>query len=330
MKKKQPVVTDASAQLKRLLAIVPRIADGEEHSIDSIAAMLGVTAETVANDLVSVGERYDTPGGFIEGLQVFIDAQRVSVRTNHFLRPMRLTSAELHALDLGLAMIRAERPAEEWPTIDRARKRIEAAIAKLPGDTVPESDITVANVAPPNVHLDVVRESLARRRKLRIAYRRGDSTAAVDRVVCPHRLILAGPGWYLVAHCQRSNGVRVFRLDRIDDAQILSETYAAPGPDALGAHLDHGPVFESGAPATLRVRYAPDIARWIRERLDGTVEDDGSYVVEHPLADADWALRHVLQYGAQAEVLEAPDVRQAVRGRLAAMLDSSWHSKGRQ
>lgn len=322
MKRKQPVATDASAQLKRLLALVPRIADGEEHLIESIAAMLGVTAETVANDLVALGERYDTPGGFVEGLQVFIEAQRVSVRTNHFLRPMRLTAAELHALDLGLAMIRAERSAEEWPTIDSARKRIEAAIAKLPGDTVPESDLAVANAAQPNSHLHVIRDSLARHRKLRIAYRRGDSTSAIERVVCPYRLILAGPGWYLVAHCERSRGVRVFRLDRIDDAQLLGETYAAAKPDTLTAQLENGPVFESGTPATLRIRYAPAAARWIRERLNGTTQDDGSHIVEHPLADVDWALRHVLQYGSQAEVIEPADLRRAVCERLHAMLTS--------
>lgn len=322
MKKQPPIATDASAQLKRLLAIVPRIADGEEHSIESIAEMLGVTPDTIANDLVSVGERYDTPGGFVEGLQVFIDAQRVSVRTSHFLRPMRLTVAELHALDLGLAMIRAERSPEEWAAIDAARERIIATVAKLAGDPVHESAL-VASGAPPNANLAVVRESLARRRKLRLAYRRGDSTTSIRRIVCPYRLILAGPGWYLLAHCERSNGVRVFRLDRIEDAQMLGETYAAPTPDVLAAHLDNSPVFESDALATLRVRYSPKIAPWIRERLDGTVEPDGSYVVEHPLADADWAVRHVLQYGAEAEILEPAAVRGAMRERLESMLAAS-------
>lgn len=321
MKKKPSATTDASTQLKRLLTIVPRIADGEEHPIASIAEMVGVTPETVANDLVSVGERYDAPGGFVEGLQVFIESQRVSVRTSHFLRPMRLTGPELRALDLGLAMIRAERSPEEWSAIDRARERIKAVVAKLPNDTARESTLAAANPRPPNANLAVVRESLAKRRKLRIGYRRGDSTTAAERIVCPYRLILAGPGWYLVAHCERSNGVRVFRVDRIEGAQMLSEKYESPTRDALSAHLSGGPVFESDAPTTLRVRYSPKIARWIRERLDGTVESDGSYVVEHPMADSDWALRHVLQYGPEAEVIGPAAVRRAMRERLRSMLE---------
>lgn len=323
MKKKQTVATDASAQLERLLAIVPQIADGEEHAIASIAATLGVSAETVANDLVSVGERYDTPGGFIEGLQVFIDAENASVRTSHFLRPMRLTAAELRALDLGLAMIRGERVPDEWPVIDAARKRIEAAVVRLPGHSIGDNAFAVSDAMTPSAHLRVIQESLALRRKLRIAYRRGDSTSAVGRVVCPYRLILAGPGWYLVAHCERSKGVRVFRVDRITDTQILGEKYAAPSTDVLTARLEDGPVFESDTPATVRVRYSTWIARWIRERHEGIPEGDGSYVVEHPLADVEWAIRHVLQYGPEAEVVAPADVRRAVRERLNSMLSTS-------
>jgi predicted DNA-binding transcriptional regulator YafY len=38
--------------------------------------------------------------------------------------------------------------------------------------------------------------------------------------------------------------------------------------------------------------------------------------MEHPVADRDWAVRHVLQYGPEAEVLEPAAVRQALRERL--------------
>lgn len=320
MKKKLSVATDASAQLKRLLAIVPRIADGEEHSIASIAAMLGVTADTIANDLVSVGERYDTPGGFLEGLQVFIESGRVSVRTSHFLRPMRLTVAELRALDLGLAIIRAERPAEEWAAIEKARERIRAVATKLPGDA-PEGPYAAASGSPPNAHLSAVRDALAKRRKLRIAYRRGDSNDATTRVVCPYRLILAGPGWYLVAHCENNKSVRIFRVDRIYSAEVLGEKYVVPDQTALAEQLGNGPVFAStDAPVTLRVRYSPKVARWIQEREQGRAEADGSYIAEYPLADVDWSLRHVLQYGAEAKILGPAEARRAIRERLESML----------
>jgi predicted DNA-binding transcriptional regulator YafY len=60
------------------------------------------------------------------------------------------------------------------------------------------------------------------------------------------------------------------------------------------------------------VRYSPRIARWIAEREKVPLDDDGSLTLEHPLADEEWAVRHVLQYGPEAEVLAPASVRAAV------------------
>jgi predicted DNA-binding transcriptional regulator YafY len=46
-------------------------------------------------------------------------------------------------------------------------------------------------------------------------------------------------------------------------------------------------------------------------------------VVEHPLADMDWAVRHVLQYGPDVDVLEPVEVREKVCERLAGALHAS-------
>jgi predicted DNA-binding transcriptional regulator YafY len=54
--------------------------------------------------------------------------------------------------------------------------------------------------------------------------------------------------------------------------------------------------------------------------VDGVASADGSLQVEYPLADTEWAIRHVLQYGADAEVLGPATVRRAVVERLRAAL----------
>ena len=71
------------------------------------------------------------------------------------------------------------------------------------------------------------------------------------------------------------------------------------------------------------VRFWPAIARWVAEREGKVLEADGSLTLEHPLADVDWAVRHVLQYGPDAEVLSPPAVREAVRERLRAVVTPS-------
>ena len=46
------------------------------------------------------------------------------------------------------------------------------------------------------------------------------------------------------------------------------------------------------------------------------VAKDGSLTVTRPLSDHGWALRHVLQYGAEAEVIEPESVREEIRVAL--------------
>jgi predicted DNA-binding transcriptional regulator YafY len=83
--------------------------------------------------------------------------------------------------------------------------------------------------------------------------------------------------------------------------------------------VQSGPMFRAEQAGTVRIRYSPAIARWIAERLGREPDADGGLTVEHPCADTDWAVRHVLQYGPDAEVVEPAAIRAAVRERLEGM-----------
>ncbi|MDO8501626.1 MAG: WYL domain-containing protein [Gemmatimonadaceae bacterium] len=69
----------------------------------------------------------------------------------------------------------------------------------------------------------------------------------------------------------------------------------------------------------MKVRYSAKVARWIAEREGMQPDADGSLTIEHPLADAEWGVRHVLQYGPDAEVLEPQSLREDVIRRLDAI-----------
>jgi predicted DNA-binding transcriptional regulator YafY len=67
------------------------------------------------------------------------------------------------------------------------------------------------------------------------------------------------------------------------------------------------------------VRYSPRIARWVAEREGVAAAEDGRLTLEHPVADESWAVRHVLQYGPDAEVVEPAELRAAIVKRLETM-----------
>ncbi len=305
----------AAAQLRRILHLIPQLGDGEPHPIAEIVERAGVDRSVLLKDIRTISDRFDAPGGFIEGLQIYLSADTISVVSNHFLRPMRLTPAELCALELGLAMLRMECPPEEHRAIDRARERLQEAIAGAPPE---QEDNRFASLGPAGdpEHLRRLRQANRSRRRVRLTYRKAGAEATSNRVLCPYDIVFASGMWYVVANCG-DEGIRFFRLDRVEDVEVLEETYERPVEFSLESVMRDGRAFQAAAPETLRVRYSPAIARWIAEREGKELAADGSLVLEHPLADADWAVRHVLQYGPDAEVLEPAAVRDAIVRRLS-------------
>ena len=313
--------TGAAAQLRRILHVVPQIADGEEHPLADVATRIGSDAATLRRDLYSLVTRFDVPPGFVDGVQLYVESDRVSAVSNHLLRPMRLTVSELCALELGLAVLHARRPPDEQPVIDRARDRLRSVIAKLPDDPIPDG-LHGASLGEHGSTADLaaVRTALRERRKLRLDYWRSGAAEASRRVVCPLALVAANGMVYVIAHGDGDEAIRVFRMDRVEGAETLDETFEPRAGVSLDAVLRDGRVFHRDDAGTMRVRYSPRIARWIAEREGRPLAADGSLELLHPLADGTWALRHVLQYGPEAEVLEPAALREAVRDRLGVIL----------
>jgi proteasome accessory factor C len=311
---------NAAEQLRRILHLIPRIADGEPHSLEEVSRITGLDRSVILHDIESISERFEVPGGFVEGLQIYIDADDISVIPNHFQRPMRLTRSELLALELGLAMLRGERPPEEHRAIDGAAARLRQAVARLPGEEAAD-DFRVAALSPAGdlEHLRRLREAFRGRRKVRLTYRKPDEEAHSRRIICPYGIVFSTGMWYAVAYCESSEGIRIFRLDRVEEVETLPARFESPRGFSVDALVRSGRMVQAEGAGTLRVRYSPRIARWIAEREGKALDADGSLVLEHPLADADWAVRHVLQYGPDAEVLGPATVREAVIERLRRM-----------
>ncbi len=316
----------AAAQLLRLLAALPILGAEESVDLKTVAARTGIPTTTLVQDLRAVGEREDTPAGFIEAVQVYLEHHRVRVITPHFLRPMRLTGTELVSLELGLAMLRRESSPEDQVWIDRARVRLHGALARAAAQDADEmqserpSGLEAAGLGVSTerdrIHLSLVRRARLERKKLRVRYL-AKRAATEPRTLHVYSIVYASGMWYVVAYCEGRKAVRRFRLDRIDSAEILPVSYSLPKGFSLDDELrgnqvlSHAPVDE-----VMRVRYSPRIARWIAERERREQDPDGSVTIEHPMLDIDWAVRYVLQYGAEAEVVSPSRVREAICRQL--------------
>ncbi|MBA3672137.1 MAG: WYL domain-containing protein [Gemmatimonadaceae bacterium] len=308
----------AAEQLKRVLHLIPHLADGEEHSLVDIATVAGVTPDELLRDLGSICERFDAPGGFVDGVSILLEEDTVCVNASHFHRPMRLTMPELCALELGLTMLKRERtPAEQAP-VERALARLRETISKVPTNDrhagTRYADLCDAGCAE---HLAILRAGVAEHHKLELRYRSSAATESTTRTIAPHALVFAEQMWYVVAAGDDS-AMRFFRLDRVESVSALDDRFERDGNVGLRVQ-EAGRAFASDTNRRMTVRYSARIARWVAEREGKTLAADGSLVMEHPVADESWAVRHVLQYGADAELLHPPELRALVASRLEGL-----------
>jgi len=142
------------------------------------------------------------------------------------------------------------------------------------------------------------------------------------RVSSPLAVVYAELSWYLVALADgAANGLRFFRLDRMDGVAVTEDEFEPPEEFSMDAVLRERKMFAAEGAGTLTVRYSARVARWVAEREGVPVDADGTVTLGHPLADPHWALRHVLQYGPDAEVLEPEAIREAIAEGLNEVLD---------
>ena len=311
----------AATQLRRLLHLIPTLADGREHPVREVAEKAGVAPKTLIADLTALVERYDVPAAWVNSVDIAIEGDIVSIsRADHFLRPMRLTISELCALELGLMLVQQEAEGAVAPEVDSAIARLRQAIAALPSKEWKEQLKLRAAAGVPHAdvpELATVRQALRERRKVHMRYRAGGDEHSTERTICPYGIAYAAGNAYVVAYCERSGALRFFRSDRIELAEVLPDRVVSSGN--VAAVLEAGRAFQAADADTMTVCYSPRIARWIAEREGQPLAADGSLTLEHPVADEDWAVRHVLQYGPDAEVVEPAATRAAVRARLVAM-----------
>ena len=327
-------MTRADERLQRLLIALPTMADEPKLTIEQLAARVGTTAKILRADFLSL-DRDDTPPGFVESIELYWGADSVSMRSSHFKRPMRLTRPEVAALELGLGILEQELPVDERHLVVNVRARLRE-IAVRPVDTVVDkrkvgATVEVARAFAVEPARDtewdaviVLQRAIEDQHVVQLTYQRSNDTDPTIRRVRPYAMVRADANIYLVAFCERSDALRVFRLDRVRMAEDTSEPFTRPVDFTVESVLRQGHVFVQEAPAaeSLVVRYSPTVARWIAERENGELHPDGSLLVRYPLADESWAVRHVLQYGPDAVILAPERVRRAMALVLQGALDA--------
>jgi predicted DNA-binding transcriptional regulator YafY len=241
----------------RLLAILLLLQARGRTSARELAEELEVTERTIYRDLsalsaagVPVYTERGRNGGcaLLEGYRADLTGLTPGEAQALFMFSGRGTADGEHEADLRQALrkLLTALPAPHRPAAQAARDR-----------TVVDARAWHQGVEPTPA-LDTIREAVWQTRRLRLGYRSSDSPEVREYTVDPYGLLLKAGRWYLIAAA--GGEPRVFRVSRVDSAELLDSVAIAHRPSGLDLERlweDLRNRFEERGPGTavrLRVR----------------------------------------------------------------------------
>lgn len=290
--------TRADERLLRLLAMVPWIVAQDGPRVDEVCSRFGITESELVADLDLLflcGLHPYTPDMLIE---VDVADGRVWIRyADYFSRPLRLTPAEaLAVVAAGAALLALPGTDSEGP--------LARGLAKLAGVLGLGEAVEVDLGPAPEAVLTTLQEAAAGRRQVELDYYAYGRDEWATRRIEPWSVFSASGHWYVVGHCHRAGGERLFRLDRVRAARALEATFTPPAGRAPPA------VYTPRAEDAVIVLDLGPAARWVVEQYPHEGVEDlggGRCRVRLRVSERAWLERLLLRLGGDGRVVEGPE-----------------------
>ena len=293
-------------RMNRLFAIVYLLTERRTMTAKALAAHFEVSTRTILRDVQALTEAgipiYTTQGmgGGIALVDRFVLHKTLvsDEEQNQMLFALQSLSATQHMDVSGvLAKLRGlfEKSYTDWIEVDFTRW----------GDAPSE-----------HAKFQMMKDAILQKHALAFAYV-GTNGKTGNRKVYPLKMVFKLKAWYLQAFCLSREDYRTFKMTRMFDVTLLTESFAGkafslPG---IGAADGMTPPLEE-----VVLRFAAHVAYRIYDDFDPqqvNVNEDGSFTVAAQLPLDEWLCGYVLSFGPSVEVVGP----QGLRGAIAQLAE---------
>ncbi len=181
----------------------------------------------------------------------------------------------------------------------------------------------IAPARPPSVVplLRELEQAAQDGRSVRIVYRKANAEQLEQRDIDPYGLAYDRNEWYVVAFCRRSEAVRTFRVDRIEQAEATEGRFAKPDRFSASAYFrdqsERGREAD-GPPVVIRIEGEPETlnavcAHWhMRHYLTERTDREARFALDAPTM-IKYLPKYLMTFGTGVRVLEPLDLRRRIR-----------------
>ncbi|HEX2909634.1 MAG TPA: YafY family protein [Chloroflexia bacterium] len=294
----------------RLMAIVLKLQSSGTVRAEDLAAMFETSVRTIYRDVQALCEAgvpvISTPG------------KGYSILEGYFLPPLSFSTAEAMMLLLGGEYVAQNFDRQYRAAAENATLKIEGVLPQTVREEVAQIKAGVKLIAHPAGNLPLLqdlRRAVIERKSVTFDYyprhRSAGKNGAIRREVNPYGLVYVNGSWYMTGYCHLRQAVRNFKLERIENLDMLSETFERPD-DFKVARRD----IRQNRPITAKVLFSPQITRWVRESrfffVTGEEETPEGLLVTLQYQQEQEVLNWLLGWGSQMKVLEPDALRKVL------------------
>jgi predicted DNA-binding transcriptional regulator YafY len=300
----------------RLLTLILLLQRKPNQKAAELAAFLGVSVRTLHRYIELLDEM---------GIPVYTGRGPYggfSLVRGYKMPPLVFSPEEATAVALGTGLVE-----EMWGELYREAARdalvkLENLLPEGQRDEVKWARRTLVSVGLAHPGLDAqaailgkLRQAMRQSHRVDMLYQGASARKPGNRKLDPYAIAFRWGWWYAVGYCHTRGALRTFRIDRIQELNVLNEPFQAPVDFNAREFMEQAVQGQAQMQARLGfAKEAAHLARTNRALWDAVEElADGSVVVTFSAPDLNWAASTVLAYGPLVEVLGPPELRHLVR-----------------
>ena len=172
-----------------------------------------------------------------------------------------------------------------------------------------------AHRTPQQNTFNIIKEAIFQKRVISFCYFSGKGNKE-KRNVRPIRLVFKSKSWYLYSFCLLRNDYRFFKLTRIKELEMLSETFTQ---DFTPTKIEKQIQVENTV--AVKLKFARQAAFRVYDEFTDSITEDsqGNLYVQIDLPDNEVLYSYVMSFSDSVEVLEPQSIREQMKKRLKKM-----------
>ncbi len=304
---------NVTERINRILFILSYVSKNQGITIDKLAEQVGMRPKQLMKELdfmLLIGKPPFRPDDYVD---IYVEEEQVYVEFDQMLnRPLRLTRPEAMALLMSLKLLD---PEVDPKTVRSLQDTIEKAISNsIDPAARPEDRIVLEQPSRPVLrYFSLLRQAIDQNRKAEIDYYSLTRDTTSHRVIHPYFLTKNLGYWYLTGYCEKREGLRTFKFERILSVELYREQFSPP--KEVETHKYKHNFLKSMGPRRIEIYFDSKVAPWIKERWGSSVTkaENGGVVLNLASETLEYPSRLVLSFAPYATPRNPPELIEKVK-----------------